>query len=85
MVGCPNGIVAILKRDQPSLITIHCLAHHLELALKDVAKKNKLYDKTTNKPPHDKVACAPNKDSDQPGHSPSLNNLRCPHEDSLGP
>ena len=39
-------------------------------------------------PPHDKTnktACAPSKDSDQPGHPPSLISLRCPHEESLGP
>ena len=30
MVGCRNGIGAILRRDQPSLITIHCMAHRLE-------------------------------------------------------
>ena len=48
MVGCRNGIGAILRRDQPSLITIHCMAHRLELALKDVAKKNKHYDKSIN-------------------------------------
>ena len=29
--------------------------------------------------------CAPNEDSDQPGHSPSLISLHCPHEESLGP
>ena len=41
-----------------------------------------------NEPPHDKtnkVACAPSKNSDQPGHPPSLISLRCPHEESLGP
>ena len=39
-----------------------------------------------NKPHHDKtnkVACAPNEDSDQPGHL-SDQRLRCPHEESLG-
>ena len=42
----------------------------------------------TNEPPHDKtnkMACAPNEDSDQPGHQPSLISLRCPHEESLDP
>ena len=29
--------------------------------------------------------CVPSKDSDQPGHAPSLISLRCPHEESLGP
>ena len=39
-----------------------------------------------NGPPHDKtnkVECTPSKDSDQPGHPPSLISLRCPHEESL--
>ena len=41
----------------------------------------------SNEPPHDKtnLACAPSEDSDQPGHSPSLISLRCPHEESFGP
>ena len=41
-----------------------------------------------NDPQHDKtnkMACAPSKDSDQPGHPPSLISLRCPHEETLGP
>ena len=38
-----------------------------------------LYDKTN------KMTCAPSEDSDQPGHPPSLNGLRCPHEESLDP
>ena len=29
--------------------------------------------------------CAPSKDSDQPGHPPSLISLRCQHEEGLGP
>ena len=29
--------------------------------------------------------CAPSEDSDQPGHSPSLIRVRCPHEEGLGP
>ena len=31
------------------------------------------------------MACAPSEDLDQPGHSPSLISLRCPHEENLGP
>ena len=43
--------------------------------------------KTTESPRDktNKMACAPSKDSDQPGHPPSLISLRCPHEESLGP
>ena len=39
-------------------------------------------------PEHDKMnkmTCAPDEDSDQPGHLPSLISLRCPHEEALGP
>ena len=32
-----------------------------------------------------KMTCVPNKDTDQPGHPPSLISLRCPHEEALGP
>jgi len=46
MVGCRSGVAAILKESQPALVTVHCLAHRLELALKDAAKKIGLYDKT---------------------------------------
>ena len=38
-----------------------------------------------NEPQHDKtnkMTCAPSKDSDQPGHPPSI---CCPHEETLGP
>ena len=31
------------------------------------------------------MACAPSKDSGQPGHQPSPISLRCPHEEALGP
>ena len=32
-----------------------------------------------------KMTHMPSKDSDQPGHSPSLISLCCPHEETLGP
>ena len=32
-----------------------------------------------------KMICVPSKDSDQPGHLPSLISLRCLHEETLGP
>ena len=31
------------------------------------------------------VTCAPSKDSVQPGHSPNLISLCCPHKEALGP
>ncbi|XP_060554316.1 zinc finger protein 862-like [Ruditapes philippinarum] len=46
MVGCKGGVGAILRRQQPDMITIHCMAHRLELSLKDAAKSVKLYEKT---------------------------------------
>ena len=48
MTGCKAGVGALLRTKQPSLLTVHCMAHRLELALKDVSKKVKLYDKTVN-------------------------------------
>ena len=48
MVGCRNGVSAIMKKEQESLITIHCMAHRLELALKDSLKSVKLFDKCAN-------------------------------------
>ena len=39
-------------------------------------------------PPHDKInkmVFAPNEDSDQSGHPPSLISPRCPHEETFGP
>ena len=40
-----------------------------------IRQRNKLCNKKTLEPPHDKtnkMACAPSEDSDQPGHPPSL-------------
>lgn len=45
MVGCRNGVGALLKKIQPSIVVMHCMAHRLELSLKDAAKKHALYDK----------------------------------------
>ena len=35
----------LLKRLQPSLVEVHCLAHKLELRFKDATKKSPLYEK----------------------------------------
>ena len=35
MTGVKAGIGALLRKTQPSIITIHCLAHRIELSLKD--------------------------------------------------
>ena len=48
MLGSKAGVGALLRREQPSVISIHCMAHRLELALKDASKNIKLYDKTVN-------------------------------------
>ena len=47
-----------------------------------------LFQQLPFEPSHDKInkmAFAPSKDSDQPGHPPSLISLRCPLEETLGP
>ena len=33
MVGKKNGVVALLKRDHPNVIDIHCMNHRLQLAV----------------------------------------------------
>lgn len=48
VVGCIGGVGAILRKQQPALVTIHFTAHHLGLSLKDAVKSVKLYDKTIN-------------------------------------
>jgi hypothetical protein len=47
MTGHLNGVAALIKSDHPEVITTHCLAHRVELAVKDHIKKSdtKLYDK----------------------------------------
>ena len=43
MTGCKAGVVALMKVTQPSLVSIHCFSHHLELACCDVVKTNPSY------------------------------------------
>ena len=38
MVGSKSGVATLLRKEQPSLLTIHCMAHRLELSLKDTIK-----------------------------------------------
>lgn len=45
MTGCKSGVSAILEKECPSIVTIHCMAHRLELSLKDVTKKVKTYER----------------------------------------
>ena len=39
MIGRHNGMAAILKRDVPDLINIHCVCHRLALARADASKE----------------------------------------------
>ena len=44
MMGKHNGVIARIRREMaPSLVGVHCCAHRLELAVKDVVKKHPLY------------------------------------------
>lgn len=44
--GIKSGVGALLRKLQPSIITLHFMAHRLELSLKDAIKKVPLYQKT---------------------------------------
>ncbi|KAH3828370.1 hypothetical protein DPMN_130328 [Dreissena polymorpha] len=48
MLGCKAGVGALLQKEQPSLIKIHCMAYRLELSLKDMAESTKFYVKTVD-------------------------------------
>ena len=41
MTGQKHGMVTHMKNDHPDMIGIHCPAHRLELAFKDVIKGEK--------------------------------------------
>ena len=46
MVGKKGGLAACLRRDvSQELLNLHCFAYRMELAFRDVFKKNKLYEK----------------------------------------
>lgn len=46
--GQKGGVGARLKTEQPDLIVLHCMAHRLELSIKDVLKKVHLYRKVVD-------------------------------------
>lgn len=48
MTGSKKGFCTLLKKQYPDIISTHCLAHRMELSVKDSIKdiNNKLYDKT---------------------------------------
>ena len=46
MVGKKGGLSALLKNNiNDELVNVHCFAHRLELAFRNVLKKRKLYDR----------------------------------------
>ena len=45
MIGRHNGMAAIVKRDVPDLINIHCVCHRLALACADASKELKYITK----------------------------------------
>ena len=45
MLGKNNGVIAMLKAEQPSMIAVHCSGHRLELAYKDTIRKVPLAEK----------------------------------------
>jgi len=47
MIGKNGGVSALLMQLQPSLITVHCFAHRLELAYKDTVEGKRLYESYT--------------------------------------
>ena len=42
-IGKNNSVFALLKRDVPCLVSIHCIAHKLELGFQDTVKEVKLF------------------------------------------
>lgn len=44
MIGKNNSVYVHLKTDVPSLISIHCIAHKLELGFQDTIKDVKLFE-----------------------------------------
>ena len=46
MTGNKAGLSALLRKEiGAEIINVHCLAHRLELAFRDIVKSSKLYDK----------------------------------------
>lgn len=43
MTGKHNSVFALLKRMVPSLVSIHCISHKLELGFQDTVKEVKLF------------------------------------------
>ena len=47
MLGSNNGVIALLQKEKPNIIGIHCCGHRLELAYKDAFKRHPLAEKIT--------------------------------------
>ncbi|KAK3090549.1 hypothetical protein FSP39_012619 [Pinctada imbricata] len=45
MQGANKGVAALLKQENPSIVSIHCLGHRLELAYKDAMKSCSMGEK----------------------------------------
>lgn len=45
MTGQRNGLIALLKKEQPSVVEVNCFAHRLKLAFKDDSKANSVHEK----------------------------------------
>ena len=40
MTGCKSGVGTLLKKEQPLLFMLHCMAHRLELEFKGITEAN---------------------------------------------
>ncbi|XP_072030697.1 zinc finger protein 862-like [Amphiura filiformis] len=50
MMGCNNGVVTKIKNNvAPTMVGIHCFAHRLELAAKDVVSKHQFFEGNLNR------------------------------------
>ena len=45
MVGKKNGVVALVKKDHPNIIDVHCMKHRLQLAVSKALHRTKETDK----------------------------------------
>lgn len=43
MMGSKNGLISLIQKEHSGVISIQCLAHRMELAFKDVFRKDKDY------------------------------------------
>lgn len=48
MLGEKKGLATRMKETSPSLISFHCPAHRIQLAIKDISKDVRIYDWLNN-------------------------------------